>query len=106
MEKEDEDDGKDEGKDESKDEDEAQPSEEKEKVESELIEVVIIQPLTFDKLWVLPEDFNHDSGEHIATWILWCWNSEASRLDLVEARKLESLLREGALTKGTRALTL
>ncbi|KAK4818455.1 hypothetical protein QYF61_013661 [Mycteria americana] len=51
-------------------------------------------------------------GEHIVTWLLWCWDKGASSLELEgkEAKQLGSLSREGdidkAIGKGAQVLSL
>ncbi|KAK4810980.1 hypothetical protein QYF61_014452 [Mycteria americana] len=58
------------------------------------------------------KDFSRHPGEHIVTWLLRCWDSGASSLELEgkEAKQLGSLSREGgidkAIGKGEPALSL
>ncbi|KAK4831207.1 hypothetical protein QYF61_016044 [Mycteria americana] len=58
------------------------------------------------------KDFSRRPGEHIVTWLLRCWDSGASSLELEgkEAKQLGSLSREGgigkAIGKGAEALSL
>ena len=48
------------------------------------------------------KDFSHHPGEHIATWLLQCWDNRASSLELEgkEAKQLGSLARDGGIDKG------
>jgi len=58
------------------------------------------------------KDFSHHPGEHIVTWLLWCWDNGASSLELEvkEAKQLGSLVRDGgidnAIGKKDRVLSL
>lgn len=39
--------------------------------------------LMLDELWDMERDFSHSCGEHIATWLLQCWDNGDQSLDLV-----------------------
>jgi len=47
------------------------------------------------------KDFSLHPGEHIVTWLLWCWDNEASSLELEgkEAKQLGSLARDEDIDK-------
>ena len=47
------------------------------------------------------KDFSRHPGEHIATWLLRCWDNGASSLELEgkEAKQLGSLARDGGIDK-------
>jgi len=49
----------------------------------------------------MPKDFSRHPGEHIVTWLLWCWGNGASSLELEgkEAKQLGSLARDGGIDK-------
>ena len=58
------------------------------------------------------KDFSRHPGEHIVTWLLWCWDNGANSLELEgkEAKQLGSLARDGdidkAIGKKEQALSL
>jgi len=60
----------------------------------------------------MQKDFSHHPGEHIATWLLQCWDNGASSLELEgkEAKQLGSLARDGgtdrAIEKKDQVLSL
>ncbi|XP_072715702.1 uncharacterized protein [Ciconia boyciana] len=68
--------------------------------------------LSLSELRDMQKDFSHRLGEHIVTWLLRCWDSGASSLELEgkEAKQLGSLSREEgtdkAIGKGEPALSL
>ena len=81
-----------------KDDNEPGPSQEQRK---EAEPEIITQSPSLSKLWDTRRDFSHHPGEHIVTWLLWCWDNGASSLELEgsEARQLGSLAREGGNDK-------
>jgi len=63
-------------------------------------ETEIITPsLSLNELRDMQKDFSCHPGEHIATWLLQCWDNRASILELEgkEAKQLESLAGEGGI---------
>jgi len=69
---------------------------------SQEIETVIITwSLSLSDLRDMRKDFSRHPGEHIVTWLLRCWDKEASTLELEgkEAKQLGSLAGIGALTR-------
>ncbi|PKU29737.1 ubiquitin carboxyl-terminal hydrolase 4 [Limosa lapponica baueri] len=90
------------------DDDPGSSREQKEESESE----IITRSLSKSELWDTQKDFSRFPGEHIVTWLLWCWDNGASSLEMEgrEARQLGSLSREGgidkAIGKKTQALSL
>ncbi|KAK4811353.1 hypothetical protein QYF61_027582 [Mycteria americana] len=68
--------------------------------------------LSVSELRDMRKDFRCHPGEHLVTWLLRCWDSGASSLELEgkEAKQLGSLSREGgidkAIGKGEPALSL
>ncbi|KAM6033078.1 uncharacterized protein LJ206_001912 [Theristicus caerulescens] len=93
--------------------DEPGPSREQEEEEAEPInEMVTTRSLSLSELRDMRKDFGRRPGEHIIAWLLRCWDSGASSLELEgrEAKQLGSLSREGgidkAIGKGAKALSL
>ncbi|KAK4807210.1 hypothetical protein QYF61_024330 [Mycteria americana] len=89
------------------------PSQGEEEEEEELVnEMETTQSLSLSELRDMQKDFSHRPGEQIVTWLLRCWDSGASSLELEgkEAKELRSLSREGAIDKaigkGAQALSL
>ncbi|KAK4814464.1 hypothetical protein QYF61_018982 [Mycteria americana] len=81
--------------------------------EEELVnETETTRSLSLSELRDMRKDFSRRPGEHIVTWLLRCWDSGASSLELEgkEAKQLGSLSREGgidkAIGKGAPALSL
>ncbi|KAK4811243.1 hypothetical protein QYF61_022140 [Mycteria americana] len=81
--------------------------------EEELVdETETTRSLSLSELRDMRKDFSHRPGEHIVTWLLRCWDSGASSLELEgkEAKQLGCLSREGsidkAIGKGAPALSL
>ncbi|KAK4810684.1 hypothetical protein QYF61_007484 [Mycteria americana] len=81
--------------------------------EEELVdEMETTQSLSLSELEDMRKDFSRRPGEHVVTWLLRCWDSGASSLELEgkEAKQLGSLSREGgidkAIGKGAPALSL
>ncbi|KAK4815630.1 hypothetical protein QYF61_005192 [Mycteria americana] len=70
------------------------------------------QSLSLSELRDRQKDFSHRPGDHVVTWLLQCWDSGASSLELEgkESKQLGSLSREGgidkAIGKGAPALSL
>jgi len=62
---------------------------------------IITQSLSLGELRDMRKDFSRHPGEHIATWLLWCWDNGASSLELEgkEAKQLGSLARDGGIDK-------
>jgi len=62
---------------------------------------IITRSLSLGKLRDLRKDSSRHPGEHIATWLLRCWDNGASSLELEgkEAKQLGSLVREGGIDK-------
>ncbi|XP_049685369.1 uncharacterized protein LOC126050896 [Accipiter gentilis] len=82
----------------ARDEDEPGSSrEQKEEPEPE----IITRSLSMSELCDMRKDFSHHPGEHIVTWLLQCWDSGASSVELEgkEAKQLGSLSREGGIDK-------
>ncbi|KAK4811320.1 hypothetical protein QYF61_024456 [Mycteria americana] len=84
-----------------------------EEEEEELVnETETTRSLSLSELRDMRKDFSRHPGEHIVTWLLRCWDSGASSLELEgkEAKQLGSLSREGgtdkAIGKGSPALSL
>ncbi|KAK4806233.1 hypothetical protein QYF61_013377 [Mycteria americana] len=59
------------------------------------------QSLALSELRDMRKDFSHRPGEHVVTWLLRCWDSRASSLELEgkEAKQLGSISREGGIDK-------
>ncbi|KAK4810845.1 hypothetical protein QYF61_008817 [Mycteria americana] len=81
--------------------------------EEELVnETETTRSLSLSELRDMRKDFSRRPGEHIVTWLLRCWDSGASSLELEgkEAKQLGSISREGgidkAIGKGEPALSL
>ncbi|KAK4806949.1 hypothetical protein QYF61_027316 [Mycteria americana] len=80
----------------------AGPSQGEEEEEEELVnETKTTRSLSLSELRDMQKDFSHRPGEHIATWLLRCWDSGANSLELEgkEAKQLGSLSREGGIDK-------
>jgi len=62
---------------------------------------IITWSLSLSELRDLQKDFSHHPGDHIVTWLLWCWDNGASSLELdsKEAKQLGSLARDGGIDK-------
>jgi len=62
---------------------------------------IITWSLSLGELRDMWKDFSLHPGEHIATWLLWCWVNGASSLELEgkEAKQLGSLARDGGIDK-------
>ncbi|KAK4806974.1 hypothetical protein QYF61_027341 [Mycteria americana] len=76
---------------------------EQEREETEIInEVESTRSLSLSKLRDMRKDYGRQPGEQIATWLLRCWDTGASRLELEgkEAQQLGSLSRERGIDKG------
>ncbi|KAK4811025.1 hypothetical protein QYF61_015729, partial [Mycteria americana] len=81
--------------------------------EEELVdETETTRSLSLSELRDMRKDFSCRPGEHVVTWLLQCWDSGASSLELEgkEAKQLGSLSMEGgidkAIGKGAPALSL
>ncbi|KAK4806340.1 hypothetical protein QYF61_017209 [Mycteria americana] len=80
----------------------AGPSQGEEEEEEELVnETETTRSLSLSELRDMQKDFSRRPGEHIVTWLLRCWDSGASSLELEgkEAKQLGSLSREGGIDK-------
>ncbi|KAK4828822.1 hypothetical protein QYF61_000879 [Mycteria americana] len=80
----------------------AGPSQREEEEDEELInETETTRSLSLSELRDMQKDFSRHPGEHIVTWLLRCWDSGASSLELEgkEAKQLGSLSREGGIDK-------
>ncbi|KAK4821311.1 hypothetical protein QYF61_018060 [Mycteria americana] len=80
----------------------AGPSQGEEEEEEELVnETETTRSLSLSELRDMRKDFSRHPGEHIATWLLQCWDSGANSLELEgkEAKQLGSLSREGGIDK-------
>jgi len=62
---------------------------------------IITQSLSLSKLRDMRKDFSCHQGEHIVTWLLWCWDNGARSLESEgkEAKQLGSLARDGGIDK-------
>jgi len=62
---------------------------------------IITRSLSLGELRDMRKDFSRHPGEHIATWLLRCWDNGASSLELEgkEAKQLGSLARDGGIDK-------
>jgi len=62
---------------------------------------IITWSLSLGKLHDMRKDFSHHPGEHIATWLLRCWDNGASSLELEgkQAKQLGTLARDGGIDK-------
>jgi len=62
---------------------------------------IITRSLSLGELRDMRKDFRRHPGEHIATWLLRCWDNGASSLELEgkEAKQLGSLARDGGIDK-------
>jgi len=62
---------------------------------------IITRSLSLGELRDMRKDFSRHPGEHIATWLLWCWDNGASSLELEgkETKQLGSLARDGNIDK-------
>ncbi|XP_049649800.1 uncharacterized protein LOC126035331 [Accipiter gentilis] len=82
----------------ARDEDEPGSSREQE-VEAE--PEIITRSLSMSELRDMRKDFSRHPGEHIVTWLLRCWDSGASSVELEgkEAKQLGSLSREWGIDK-------
>ncbi|KAK4810930.1 hypothetical protein QYF61_013338 [Mycteria americana] len=70
--------------------------------EEELVdEMETTQSLSLNELRDMRKDFSRHPGEHVVTWLLRCWDSGASSLEVEgkEAKQLGSLSREGGIDK-------
>ncbi|KAK4806240.1 hypothetical protein QYF61_013384 [Mycteria americana] len=70
--------------------------------EEELVnETETTRSLSLSELRDMQKDFRRHPGEHVVTWLLRCWDSGASSLELEgkEAKQLGSLSREGGIDK-------
>jgi len=69
--------------------------------EKESAPEIITQPLSLRELRDMRKDFSCHPGEHIFTWLLWCWDNGASSLELEgrKAKNLGSLAREGSFDR-------
>jgi len=81
-----------------RDDNEPGPSQEQ---ENETEPQIITRSLSLSELRDTQKDFSRHPGEHIVTWLLWCWDKGASSLELEhrEAKQLGSLAREGGIDK-------
>ena len=79
-------------------EDEPGPSQEQ---EEEAEPVIVTGCLSLSELRDMRKDFSHHPGEQLVTWLLRCWDSGTSSVELEgrEARQLGSLSREGGIGK-------
>ncbi|KAK4808523.1 hypothetical protein QYF61_009826 [Mycteria americana] len=80
----------------------AGPSQREEEEDEELVnETETTRSLPLSELRDMRKDFIRRPGEHIVTWLLRCWDSGASSLELEgkEAKQLGSLSREGGIDK-------
>ncbi|KAK4810672.1 hypothetical protein QYF61_007472 [Mycteria americana] len=80
----------------------AGPSQGEVEEEEELVnETETTRSLSLSELRDMQKDFSRRPGEHIATWLLRCWDSRASSLELEgkEAKQLGSISREGGIDK-------
>ncbi|GAB0177816.1 hypothetical protein GRJ2_000246900 [Grus japonensis] len=83
-----------------------------EQEEEETEPEITTQSLSLSELQDVQESFSRQLGEQLVTWLLQCWDSGASSLELEgrEAKQLGSLSRERgigkAIGKGTQALSL
>ncbi|KAK4808525.1 hypothetical protein QYF61_009828 [Mycteria americana] len=85
-----------------KEDERAGPSQGEEEEEEELVnEMETTRSLPLSELQDMQKDFIRRPGEHIVTWLLRCWDSGASSLELEgkEAKQLGSLSREGGIDK-------
>ncbi|XP_049683074.1 ubiquitin carboxyl-terminal hydrolase 4 isoform X4 [Accipiter gentilis] len=91
--------------------DESEPGSSREQ-EEEAEPKIITRSLSPSELRDIQKDFSRHPGEHIVTWLLRCWDSGASSLELEgrEAKQLGSLSREWDIDKAigekTQALSL
>jgi len=62
---------------------------------------IITRSLSLSKLQDMRKGLSRNTGEHIVTWLLRCWDNEASSLELEgkEAKQLGSLPRDGDIDK-------
>ncbi|XP_049650086.1 uncharacterized protein LOC126035485 [Accipiter gentilis] len=62
---------------------------------------IITRSLSLSELCDMRKDFSLHPGEHIVTWLLRCWDSGASSVELEgkEVKQLGSLSREGGIDK-------
>ena len=62
---------------------------------------IITRSLSLSELRDMRKDFSRHPGEHIATWVLRCWDNGASSLEFEgkEAKQLGSLARDGGIDK-------
>ncbi|KAK4810571.1 LOW QUALITY PROTEIN: hypothetical protein QYF61_004534 [Mycteria americana] len=80
----------------------AGPSQGEEEEEEELVnETESTRSLSLSELRDMRKYFSRRPGEHIATWLLRCWDSGASSLEFEgkEAKQLGSISREGGIDK-------
>ncbi|KAK4810468.1 hypothetical protein QYF61_004248 [Mycteria americana] len=80
----------------------AGPSQREEDEDEELVnETETTRSLSLSELRDMRKDFSRRPGEHVVTWLLRCWDSGASSLELEgkEAKQLGSLSREGGIDK-------
>uniref|UniRef100_A0A8D0FLD9 Uncharacterized protein n=1 Tax=Strix occidentalis caurina TaxID=311401 RepID=A0A8D0FLD9_STROC len=63
--------------------------------------VIVTQSLSLSELRDIRKDYSHHPDEQLVTWLLRCWDSGASSMELEgrEARQLGSLSREGGIDK-------
>jgi len=83
-----------------RDDSEPGPSQQREKdAEPE----IITRTLSLSELRDMRKDFSCHPGEHIATWLLRCWDNGASSLELEdrEAKQLGSLARKEGIDKAS-----
>ncbi|XP_074884057.1 uncharacterized protein LOC142031085 [Buteo buteo] len=80
--------------------DESEPGSSREQ-EEEVEPEIITRSLSMSELCDMRKDFSRHPGEHIVTWLLRCWDSGASSVELEgkEAKQLGSLSREGGIDK-------
>ncbi|XP_049650088.1 uncharacterized protein LOC126035487 [Accipiter gentilis] len=80
--------------------DEDEPGSSREQEEEAEPEIITRSP-SMSELRDMRKDFSRHPGEHIVTWLLRCWDSRASSVELEgkEAKQLGSLSREGGIDK-------
>ena len=63
--------------------------------------MIVTQSLSLSELQDIRKDFSRHPDEQLITWLLWCWDSGTSSMELEgrEARQLGSLFREGGIDK-------
>jgi len=62
---------------------------------------IITRSLSLGEMRDMRKDFSRHPGEHIVTWLLRCWDNEASSMELEgkEAKQLGSLARDGGIDR-------